>query len=401
MSATAATAALQISATGNSTLADARTQFAIVNDEVCLNNAHWHPMSRGGMQAVQKYLDFKAHGFGKYAEYGVELQRKVRAEFAELIGTKVQEIAFVPSTMAGENTVVNGMEFPVGSNIVTDALHFNGSLYLYGELAKKRGIDLRIVRSSRADPTRIDLRDLVSRIDRRTRLVSVSLVSMINGFQHDLKAVCDAAHSSGAYVYADIIQAAGTVPIDVKKSGVDFAACASYKWLMGDMGVGFLYIREDLQDRVVKRSQYGYRQMSSQQTHVFPHDPQGANVMDWTTANGAAGLVELGTISNTTIACLSHSLPYIRSLGVENMQAHRQPMLKRLQKELPRFGFAPMTPPDSTSPIVSFARRNARELLPKLRAANVNIEVYEHRVRIAPSIYNDMTDVDRLLEALA
>jgi selenocysteine lyase/cysteine desulfurase len=152
---------------------------------------------------------------------------------------------------------------------------------------------------------------------------------------------------------------------------------------------------------VLKRSQYGYRQMATQQTHVFPHDPQGDSVMDWTATKGAAGLVELGTISNTTIACLSHSLPYIRSLGVENIQAHRQPMLKRLQKELPRLGFATMTPDNSTSPIVSFARRNVRSLLPKMRAANVNIEVYEHRVRIAPSIYNDMKDVDRLLEALA
>jgi selenocysteine lyase/cysteine desulfurase len=239
ISATAASGALQVSAAGTPAISDARSEFAIVQDEVCLNNAHWHPMSKGAMQAVQKYLDFKAHGFGKYAEYGVELQRKVRGEFAGLIGAGVQEIAFVPSTMAGENCVVNGLEYPTGCNIVTDALHFNGSLYLYGELAKKLGIDVRIVRPSKTDPTRIDTQDLVSRIDRKTRLVAVSLVSMINGFQHDLKAICDAAHASGAYVYADIIQAVGAVPIDVKATGVDFAASASYKWLMGDMGVGF------------------------------------------------------------------------------------------------------------------------------------------------------------------
>jgi hypothetical protein len=34
-------------------------------------------------------------------------------------------------------------------------------------------------------------------------------VSYYNGFQHDLKAVCDLAHAHGAHVYADIIQAAG------------------------------------------------------------------------------------------------------------------------------------------------------------------------------------------------
>ncbi len=42
----------------------------------------------------------------------------------------------------------------------------------------------------------------------------------------------------GALVYADIVQAAGAVPVDVKESNVDFAACASYKWLMGRLRAG-------------------------------------------------------------------------------------------------------------------------------------------------------------------
>jgi hypothetical protein len=45
---------------------------------------------------------------------------------------------------------------------------------------------------------------------------------------------------------------------------------------------------------------------------------------------------------------LTHSLPYIRKLGVENIVAHRQPMLKRLHEEMPRLGFTPLTPPEST-----------------------------------------------------
>ena len=61
---------------------------------------------------------------------------------------------------------------------------------------------------------------------------------MYNGFQHDLKAVCELAHAHGAYVYADIVQSAGAMPIDVRASGVDFCACSSFKWLMADFGLG-------------------------------------------------------------------------------------------------------------------------------------------------------------------
>jgi selenocysteine lyase/cysteine desulfurase len=64
----------------------------------------------------------------------------------------------------------------------------------------------------------------------------MKLVSYLNGFQHDLKKICDLAHSHAAHIYADLVQAAGAVPIDVRAAGVDFCACGSHKWLMGDIG---------------------------------------------------------------------------------------------------------------------------------------------------------------------
>ena len=47
-------------------------------------------------------------------------------------------------------------------------------------------------------------------INSKTKLVSVSHISTTNGFEHDLKAVCEIAHAAGALVFADIIHAAGT-----------------------------------------------------------------------------------------------------------------------------------------------------------------------------------------------
>jgi selenocysteine lyase/cysteine desulfurase len=297
----------------------------------------------------------------------------------------------------GENLVAASLDLPrSGGNVVTDALHFEGSLYQYGALAKQ-GLDVRFVRPRN---WRIELSDLDKVINSKTKLVALSLVSMINGFQHDLKAVCELAHARGALVYADVIQAVGSVPLDVKASGVDFCACSSYKWLMGDMGLGFLYVREDLLDRL-RRSQYGFRQLARVQYHTFPYDPPGDAVMDWTQATDAGGHFEVGTVSNATLACLSHSLDYIKQLGVENIQAYRQALLHRLQKELPPLGFEPMTPLESKSPIVTFAKKDTQEVSRRLRRAKVDISVYEHRVRISPSVYNDQADIDRFLEALS
>jgi selenocysteine lyase/cysteine desulfurase len=106
-------------------------------------------------------------------------------------------------------------------------------------------------------------------------------------------------------------------------------------------------------------------------------------------------------MASAVAAALGVSIPYIQQLGVENIQRHRQPLLRRLQQEMPRLGFTPQTPPDSTSPIVTFAIKDTREVSRKLEAARVNVRVADHWVRIAPSIYNDMQDGERLLAALA
>lgn len=50
---------------------------------------------------------------------------------------------------------------------------------------------------------------------------------------------------------------------------------------------------------------------------------------------------------------------------------------------------------------VAFARQDAREVAARLKQARIDIAVYPHRIRISPSVYNDLADVDKLLEALS
>ena len=264
------------------------------------------------------------------------------------------EISYIPNTSTGENLVVEALGITrFDGNVVTDALHFNGALVHLMEL-KKQGLDLRVVRPVDG---RIALEDLERVVDKKTKLIEVSLVSMYNGFQHDLKAVCDLAHAHGAYVYADIIQGVGTVPFDVRATGVDFAATATYKWLMGDFGLGFLYVHEDLLGRV-RRTHWSYESAPDTEIHLSPYDPQTATPVTWTPGTDATRYFQLGTMANSVAAALRVSLPYIRQLGVENIQAWRQPMLRKLQAEMPRLGFTAQTPLDSTSPIVTFAHKD-------------------------------------------
>ena len=68
---------------------------------------------------------------------------------------------------------------------------------------------------------------------------------------------------------------------------------------------------------------------------------------------------------------------------------------------MPRLGFTRATPLGTTSPIVTFASKDTAAAAKKLEAAKVNVRVAPYWIRIAPSIYNDMRDVERLLDALS
>jgi selenocysteine lyase/cysteine desulfurase len=268
---------------------------------------------------------------------------------------------------------------------------------LYRSL-EAQGLDVRFVKPREG---RIELADLEKAIDRSTKLVAISLVSYLNGFQYDLKAVCQLAHSRGAYVYVDLVQAAGSVPIDVEGAGADFCAGGSHKWLMGDMGLGFLYVREDLLDTVIRRAQFGSRQVTAFENHIFPYDLTADGAASWKPLRGTAGHFEVGTISQATVAALSYSLPYIQGLGVERIQAHVQSLTSRLQKELPRLGYPSVTPLEAKSAIVSFVVKEPHALSARLEKANIDVKIDQHLLRVSPSVYNNQTDIDKLLNALS
>jgi selenocysteine lyase/cysteine desulfurase len=378
-----------------------KADFAIPEDVTFLNSAYTHPLPRAAANAIADWAQQRARP-GVSMTSTAELAGRVRNDFARMINARPAEIGFIPNTSTGENLIVNGLRIPEragsGINVVTDALHFEGALIHLQALQRERGLEVRTVMPKEF---RIHIEDLERLIDRNTALVEISHVAMYNGFEHDLKAVSDLAHAHGALVYADIIQGAGAVPIDVRASGVDFCACAGFKWLMSDFGLGFLYAREGLLDTAVQRSQWGYHSVSAMATHFLPYDPPGDSFFSWEAGDDAGAVFEVGSRANGALAALGVSLPYILSIGVENIQAYRQPMLRRLQQEMPRLGFQPVTPRDSTSPLITFATPDGSKAAARLREARINARVASNFIRLSPSIFNDMHDIERLLEALS
>lgn len=361
------------------------------------NASSIHPLPLGGKAALMEYMTNR-HALLVNDDFP-ERRKAVLTAFGKLVGASPDELMVTQSTTMAENLIIRALGLPTGGGrIVTDALHFTGSFYMYDQLGKA-GMD--VVTLPMTKDGRISMDALDAALNKKTKLVSVSVVSATNGFQHDLKRVCDAAHAHGALVYVDLIQGAGTVPIDLRAAGADFAASSCYKYLMGDFGIGFLYVRKEMQDRL-QRPWWGYFQVGKEvDTHILPLDPPASHPFDYRAVPGPEGIFAMGTTSWTGVVQLGYSLPWLLSLGTANIQAWRQPMMDTIQTELRRRGYQVITPPDSKTQIVAVAMKDAeKKLTERMKKADVQLTLLTNRIRISVSTFNTMNDVDRLLGAL-
>ena len=370
--------------------ASVRADFPSVARETYLNCAALHPVGTFAANAMKQMIDYRLLGPGEgRSDFNARQQEELKAKFGALINANATEIAYTANTSDGENIVVMGLDLAKqkGANIVIDELHFTTSLYMYKELEKK-GVDLRIVKHKN---WKIDPEDMAKAIDKNTKLVSIALVSNVNGFMHDAKAVSAIAHARGALVFADIIQAVGAVPMDVKALGIDFASSGTYKWLMGERGIGFLYVREDLQGTVLPTTRYGHRQVSN----------FNRAQLSWEPMPGAARY-ETGGIPVVLAACVNAGIDYVNKCGLANIRTHAKQLTDRLQNELPPLGYKALTPRDTETPIVAFEVKDAPATVKMLQAGKVVGTVIgnENRIRLAVSVFNTHDDIDRVVAVM-
>ncbi|MEO7651918.1 MAG: aminotransferase class V-fold PLP-dependent enzyme [Bryobacteraceae bacterium] len=402
----ASVAAAAVAAPGDLSL-QCRKDFPRAMNETYFNSAAQHPLGNHCVAGMQRYIEYMQKGPGEgRRDFWEDGLPKVKPMFARLINAKPSEIAFTGSTTIGENTILNGMDLR-GANVVTNDLHYTASLSNYLTRQKLQGLDVRVVKHR---DWKIEWKDMERAVDSKTRLIAVSFVSSVNGHVENIKALSDLAHAHKGYLFADIIQGCGATPIDVKAMGIDFASTAMYKWLQGEHGFGFLYIREDLVGSVVKPTE-------------FTGHPD-FNYPPWTSAPkaGATGLInhaasgvsafDCGTPSVVTYAAQYESLRYIEKLGVANIRAHANRLIARLQKELPPLGYAPITPKGTESSIVTFLCKDAEAVRRKIRASRAKILLtgpnsaltvgrFGNHIRFSVSVFNNDKDVDTIVAALA
>jgi selenocysteine lyase/cysteine desulfurase len=190
---------------------------------------------------------------------------------------------------------------------------------------------------------------------------------------------------------AERCQAAGSVPVDVMRDDIDFLAASSHKFLLGARGMGYLYVRRELVDRM---------------RPVFPGWKAGRKPMESFYGPGmdlspTASKLDCSLIWFAALAEQA-SLGVFHRLGIQAVLDRNAQLSRRLHDMLAARcpGFRPF-PEDHRSNIVSVPIEDADEVMKRLTASSVVAAVRAGRVRLSVHFYNLEEEIDRVGALLA
>ena len=227
-----------------------RDEFPILEKTSYLVSNSLGPMPRAIPGKLAEYArDWGDLGVKAWNRGWWELPVSVGDEIAPLINAGSGEVVMMPNVTIAQTAVLSAIDFPKGRDtVVMTELDFPSVRYAYAAMAERLGARVVVVRSD--DGISIDPDRLLAAIDERTRLVAVSHVLFRSAYLMDADAICRRAHEAGALVSLDSFHAVGIVPVDVKRSKVDFLTGGVLKWLCGGPGACFLYVNPAIRDQL-------------------------------------------------------------------------------------------------------------------------------------------------------
>ncbi|MDR0912629.1 MAG: cysteine desulfurase [Methanobrevibacter sp.] len=397
-----------------------REDFPILNKLTYLDSASTSLTPIPIVEAINDYfLNYNANigrGAYKIAIKAGNIVDDTRENLANLINVKSNEIIFTKNTTEAINIISNGLNFSnnnknnnkknknkentnkKNNNIIVSDIEHHSNIIPWLSLAN---VEVKILQS---ENYQLNPEILSEKIDKHTKLVAITHISNSFGSKQDIKSIEKIAHDNGSLLLIDGAQSIGHSKIDIKKLKPDFMAFPGHKGLMGPVGTGFLYMKEEHIEKVA------------------PTNLGGGTIVDY--ENGKFKLedspyrFEGGTLNIAGIIGLNNAINYINKIKIDNIEKYSDKLTNYMHNNLKEIeNIEIYANPSNIHNIVAFNLNNLNPYdiskildetnnicvrsgfhcaIPALKSYNIS----EGTIRASLHCYNNKNDIDKLIENL-
>jgi cysteine desulfurase / selenocysteine lyase len=255
------------------------------------------------------------------AEEASAAYESARENISSFIGAKAEETIFTKSATESINAIAysfgnsdssSKLFLTEGDEIVVSEMEHHANLIPWQQLAKRTGAKLRWFEVT--EEGRLDLSNLSSLINSKTKIVAITHQSNVLGSITPLKPITEAARAVGALIVLDACQSVPHFKVDVKELDVDFIMFSGHK-MLGPTGVGILWGRESL--------------LNEMSPFLF-----GGSMIDSVTMTDATWAqlpqkFEAGVPNMAQAVGLSAAVDYLNKVGMNNVHQHEIALTKQ------------------------------------------------------------------------
>lgn len=312
----------------------------------------------------------------------------LRKKLAELCGVAAEELAINRNATEGLNTIIFGLQLKAGDEVVLSTTDYPNMMNAWKQREKRDGVKLVWITIPQPTENEQEIVKLYEKaITPKTRIVHITHMINWTGNLVPCKAIADMAHSKGCEVIVDAAHSFAQVDFKFPDTGADYLATALHKWLCAPFGTGLLYIKKE--------------KIKNIWALLSAVEPDGSNITKFES---------LGTRSFASEMAIGSAVDFHLMIGADRKEARLRYLKDYWTSRvahLPGIRFYSSLKKEWACAMATVGfEGHAENRIERFLLDNYNIHctTIAHNgmqgVRISPSIYTSLSDLDTLVKAL-
>jgi selenocysteine lyase/cysteine desulfurase len=363
-----------------------RDDFELPDDVVYLNGSYLSPLPRAARAALEEGYRMKQWPFTVPPDTQLRRPDLVRERLAPLMDVPADEISVTTSTHYGVMLIAQGIRWRAGDRVLIGPDEYPTSVYPWLAL-EERGVRAEFV-GTPGRPLAADQLEAALAHGGPVRALCIGALHYATGTLHPLSELAARLAPHGAHLIVDGAQAVGAIALDWDATGADAVLLSGYKWVYGPFGIGAMWVRPALRDRMANvNANWLALEAAADFNHVMAHYPRDYRPHGRLFDVGQAG-------SYLNVAVLNAGLDYLAAVGVAEAEAHYRRLQDRLLASLEGVPLTPVT--DLTAPhrgpmlfLAGADGVDVAKLVADLAERQVYVSLRGGRMRVSPGLWND------------